>query len=617
VTRPRNNKGDGSPGSDVANAPDTTKSPGAAKASATAGASGSASANVPNATKASGTVKAPSTASMVIRLVVAAMFLGMTGPLLNTTAYPRMAEYFAIGRELSTLIGGIVFFAIAIIALRKPHLLDTRRCDGIAVVALMLCVVLLGLGLDGRSAVLTLLGLLARAIGFVWTATVFAVALLKLVDKRVVLGIVGAQSVVSNMMFLPLSAGMNAYVASALIALSALIPLVLVRTDAEQTLNAIADVPPDRANVIEGLGGVQTLVKLCMCMLLMGVGSGFALTFNEQGNSPQVSYIDCVLVVLVVGVIVAFEPWDREKDAALFASRKAARQLRKRVEGTEAKAGANAEATTGAGLRSGAGVGADAGVGTGTRAGSGNGARVGTGAEAGTGAGNSTEPRRWRIHLADDTLFTVAFLCLLAGSLLALVSFSRPIAATNVLIRLARDCFDMMLWLIIYSIGRRNVFSLLPVFGFVRGTGSLGTMIGASGGHIVNDTMLHDLFGAQCIIAGFIFVGFALVWLFFRDFSVGNLIVGVQKVSEQEARVRGASYLDERCHSIGEAYGLTPREVEILGQLARGRDGKFIQQEYVLSYNTVKTHIKHIYTKLDVHSRQELLDLIEGEDARS
>ena len=31
----------------------------------------------------------------------------------------------------------------------------------------------------------------------------------------------------------------------------------------------------------------------------------------------------------------------------------------------------------------------------------------------------------------------------------------------------------------------------------------------------------------------------------------------------------------------------------------------------MLSKNTVATHVKHIYQKLDVHSRQELLDLFE------
>ena len=41
-----------------------------------------------------------------------------------------------------------------------------------------------------------------------------------------------------------------------------------------------------------------------------------------------------------------------------------------------------------------------------------------------------------------------------------------------------------------------------------------------------------------------------------------------------------------------------------------GRNGPYIAEHLCVSDNTVKTHIRHIYTKLDVHNRQELLDLV-------
>ena len=69
--------------------------------------------------------------------------------------------------------------------------------------------------------------------------------------------------------------------------------------------------------------------------------------------------------------------------------------------------------------------------------------------------------------------------------------------------------------------------------------------------------------------------------------------------------------IDERCHALAEACGLSAREAEILGYLARGRSQPYIRDELVLSKNTVATHVKHIYQKLNVHSRQELLDLFE------
>lgn len=68
--------------------------------------------------------------------------------------------------------------------------------------------------------------------------------------------------------------------------------------------------------------------------------------------------------------------------------------------------------------------------------------------------------------------------------------------------------------------------------------------------------------------------------------------------------------IDERCLSIAEASQLSKREAQILRLLAQGRSAPFIAEELFVSANTVKTHIKRIYTKTEVHSRDELLDLI-------
>lgn len=58
-------------------------------------------------------------------------------------------------------------------------------------------------------------------------------------------------------------------------------------------------------------------------------------------------------------------------------------------------------------------------------------------------------------------------------------------------------------------------------------------------------------------------------------------------------------------------YHPSERETEILGYLVRGRSQPFIQEALYLSKSTVSTHVKHIYKKLDVHSKQELIDLVE------
>lgn len=68
-----------------------------------------------------------------------------------------------------------------------------------------------------------------------------------------------------------------------------------------------------------------------------------------------------------------------------------------------------------------------------------------------------------------------------------------------------------------------------------------------------------------------------------------------------------------RCDALAARYGLSPRERDVLYLLARGRSIDYIAQDLSISFNTAKSHIRHIYVKADIHSRQELLDLMDSE----
>ena len=45
--------------------------------------------------------------------------------------------------------------------------------------------------------------------------------------------------------------------------------------------------------------------------------------------------------------------------------------------------------------------------------------------------------------------------------------------------------------------------------------------------------------------------------------------------------------------------------------LAKGHNAAFIQDKLCISKSTAKTHINHIYRKLDIHTQQELLNMVE------
>ncbi|MDR2492819.1 MAG: LuxR C-terminal-related transcriptional regulator [Coriobacteriales bacterium] len=63
---------------------------------------------------------------------------------------------------------------------------------------------------------------------------------------------------------------------------------------------------------------------------------------------------------------------------------------------------------------------------------------------------------------------------------------------------------------------------------------------------------------------------------------------------------------------VARTYRLSPRELEVFMLIAKGRNAEYIQQSLFISHHTAKTHIANIYHKLEVHSVQEMLTLIES-----
>ena len=93
--------------------------------------------------------------------------------------------------------------------------------------------------------------------------------------------------------------------------------------------------------------------------------------------------------------------------------------------------------------------------------------------------------------------------------------------------------------------------------------------------------------------------------------------VQLTEVVEEGERTVPEEALDERCARLAEHGRLTEREAEVLGYLARGRTKVHIAGALFVSENTVRSHVRNIYSKLGVHTRQELIDLLEGEQPAS
>jgi DNA-binding CsgD family transcriptional regulator len=61
---------------------------------------------------------------------------------------------------------------------------------------------------------------------------------------------------------------------------------------------------------------------------------------------------------------------------------------------------------------------------------------------------------------------------------------------------------------------------------------------------------------------------------------------------------------------VGRRLGLSGRELEIVRLLCEGQKAVAIARELKISRNTVATHLKRLYRKLEVHDRARLVMLV-------
>ena len=106
-----------------------------------------------------------------------------------------------------------------------------------------------------------------------------------------------------------------------------------------------------------------------------------------------------------------------------------------------------------------------------------------------------------------------------------------------------------------------------------------------------------------------------------RDFSLhAPVALELQAEMEQPVRHQLAVEMEpsdpyrERCEKLALTYNLSVREKEIMSEFGRGRSSSYIAEKCFLSQNTVKTYLRRIYQKLNIHSKQELLDLISAQE---
>lgn len=195
---------------------------------------------------------------------------------------------------------------------------------------------------------------------------------------------------------------------------------------------------------------------------------------------------------------------------------------------------------------------------------------------------------------ADVSNPTVLYICMYAGYYLFLASFFFYLGA--------------------YA--QRSRYPAYLVFVWGNAANSLGLIAGSGIGYLVGRFL--DPWSTVVTIAivyAVFLVGF-LVLPEARSESFVSVPIGgdgATTTTGSDAAAQGGivESIFVRAHLAADAYRLSTREEEVLAYLLRGRSLASIAEELYVSQNTVKTHVNHIYKKLDVHTREELMKLTE------
>ncbi|HIT46220.1 MAG TPA: hypothetical protein IAC28_09140 [Candidatus Aphodovivens excrementavium] len=201
-------------------------------------------------------------------------------------------------------------------------------------------------------------------------------------------------------------------------------------------------------------------------------------------------------------------------------------------------------------------------------------------------------------------------LCALAGSSMG--------ALQNIVINVGYNIFIVTVWALLSDLAERTTLSAVRAFGFGRGASALGTTVGWF--------VAYGVIGSGADPAAFLVPFFLVATVLV--FATVLLVLGQQTVSEAlermfEGRVQASAQpsrseavdpqlvWDELCDRLAKEHGLTAREGEVFRLLSRGRTNGYIALDLNISQNTVKGHTRNVFAKMGVHSRQELIDIIE------
>ena len=505
-------------------------------------------------------VAAPAT----LRVCAALTLELLSSFIVNTMLFPNVALVMPVAREISTYSGAAFSIAVAVAAYVRPSLMREGVWSVACLASTVGAAILLYLGVLTNNTTLLLLGAPFGGLGSAWLAVLIGVGLANLGAARAMLavpaGFVLEYAFRCGLMALGLPSSMGLATIAFVAALVA--SYLFIRHDARAILESVHDsTAPNVLNITSPSSYVSFSSLAFVSILLFNIACGFALGGASSASSVAGALISFIPVTIALVVVVV------------------------------------------------------------------------------RGSISTDALYRGSMLLVFAGLLTTPLL--LFGGLLTtpLLLFggadSFNMQAHGTLLSAGSDLFNVLMYCFIAAVGARNKLGAVSVSASFLATQWLGIGIGAPVAQFVNEISTSNATVAAWITMAITFAFVAYNYVGMRNYSFAETIEGIRpahtespmkNASGEEAAAQLAeeaepaeglqqksddTAFETACAAVAEKHRLTARETEVFELLARGRTSPVIQEKLVLSHNTVKTHVRHIYAKLDVHSQQELINMVE------
>lgn len=159
--------------------------------------------------------------------------------------------------------------------------------------------------------------------------------------------------------------------------------------------------------------------------------------------------------------------------------------------------------------------------------------------------------------------------------------------------------FSIVMMVSCIAIARERGLGLVFVYALFAGVTYVSRLIGQGLAAVIGRSSLSQ--ETQIVTSVFVLLyGCSLV-----------MFILVRKSARpKEPAPSGIDVLQQACAQLAAEHGLSARQAEVLDLLAHGYDVPSIAKKLFISENTVRTHTKKIYALLDVHAKQEIVDLV-------